>query len=263
MIHVKQIENLIEQAKNLEAEDALESLLELGPNNVAALKLKAKLSEFKGNFEQEHALWKQIYQIDPEDQESHRFFQLRQLETQEHHYFTDVLPEGTHKMLTYQRPLLKPMVFGFLGSLGFIAFTHYAETTLPSLMKPGFLFSAFFVFVTLPLIFVIYRFLTTMYSVSMNDHSICVSTRLKKHTINWADLAMAELVYDGPIVDPQLSLRLTPKDENDKPIEIDLSKSTTSIRSVAMFLKEFKLCYSAIESKQGSKAKTKMASLNF
>ena len=135
MMHVRQIEELIEQSKDFEAEDALESLLALGLNNVAALKLKAKLQEFKGNFEAEHTLWKQIYQIDPNDKEAHRFFQLRQLEAQEHHYFTDIMPEGTHKMLTYQRPLLKPMTIGFLGAFLLLRL-HTMRKTLPALLNP-------------------------------------------------------------------------------------------------------------------------------
>ena len=225
--------------------------------------MKAKLQEFKGNFEAEHTLWKQIYQIDPNDKEAHRFFQLRQLEAQEHHYFTDIMPEGTHKMLTYQRPLLKPMALGFLGSLAFIAFTHYAENTLPALLNPAVLFSAFFAFVTMPLVLVIYKFLTTMYCVSMNKDSVCVSTRLKNYEIPWQNMEKIELIYDGPIMEPHLSLKFTPKDAEQKSIEIDLSKSSTSIRSVAIFLRELKFHYSELEPISGRENKNGRSTVRF
>ena len=43
MMHVKQITEIIDAGATEEAQEALEQLLSLGPNNTAALKLKARL----------------------------------------------------------------------------------------------------------------------------------------------------------------------------------------------------------------------------
>lgn len=238
MKHVTQIEHLLDENKTLEAEDALESLLSLGPNNTAALKLKTKLCEYKGQFEEESNIWRRIYEIDNEDADAITYFQLKQLEDQEHHYFTDLLPDGSQRMLTYQRPLLKPMIYGFLGSLSFIIFTHYGESKAPFLLDARALIPLFLLTVIAPVIWVAYKFFTTMYFVSLAKDKMSVSTRLKSHTLNWQDIKEVMLVHGDGVYETDLSVVFIPKNKELNSIEIDLGRNTTSIRSRHIFLKE-------------------------
>jgi len=238
MRHIKQIESLLDQDKTQEAEDALELLLSLGPSNTAALKLQAKLCEYKGKFQQELSLWKKIYSIDPNDPEAFTYFQMRQLEDQEHQYFTDHLPDGTQRILTYQRPLLKPMFIGFFGSLSFILFTSFAENNAKFLLDPRVLLPMFILCVVFPVLNVIHKFMTTMYFMSIDKEKFSVSTRLKSHEIKWQDIENIYITHDGLIDDSVLNLVIVPKNKTKEPIEIDFSKNTTSIRSRLLLLNE-------------------------
>jgi hypothetical protein len=263
MIHVKQIENLIDEDKTKEAEDALENLLSLGPNNTAALKLQAKLCEYKGKFDKELSLWKKIYSIDKNDPEAFTYFQMRQIEDQEHHYFTDQLPGGGQRILTYQRPLLKPMFTGFIGSLSFIIFTHFAEKSAPYLLDPRILIPVFLLAVVSPVFLVIYKFLTTMYFMSLDKDKFSISTRLKSHEIRWQDIENIFIAHSGMVDQSNLHLVILPKNKEIEPIEIDLGKNTTSIRSRPMFIKELAFHFTKPANVSRSELASNMAPLRF
>ncbi|MDQ3235060.1 MAG: hypothetical protein M3Q07_24895, partial [Pseudobdellovibrionaceae bacterium] len=68
MKHVNQIRKIVEQGHLDEAHKAIEDLLELGPKNLEALKLKAALFEHVGRFEDEEHQWRRIIEIDNEDE---------------------------------------------------------------------------------------------------------------------------------------------------------------------------------------------------
>lgn len=241
MMHVVQIENLIEEDKTAEAEDALESLLSLGPHNIAALKLMARLCEFKGKFDDEADYWKKVYQIDSDDADAITFFQLRNLEDQEHHYFTDVSEDGSQRLVTYQRQLLKPMFFGFLGSLVFVLLAHLAETRVPIFLNAKVLLPLFFLTTLLPMVWLLVRFFTGMWFLSLSEDKFSITTRVKTYEIRWDDVATVELVHSGAVEDASLSLIILPENQENLGFEIDLGRTTSCLRSRHIFVKEVAL----------------------
>ena len=231
MMHVKQINELIETGKAYEAEDALEQLLALGPKNTEALKLKAYILSSQGRFEEELETWLRILKIDTEDQDATSWLQTRHLEEQEHRYFTDQLPGGGFKYLTYQRGLLKPMIFGLIGSLSFTFFTNIAISQVQALAKPEFLITGFLAVVLLPMIWVAKAYLTTMHSLKLDRSGISISTRLKTLSYNWDEFEDVFLCHVSNHSKSDLALTFIPKDTTKPSFEIDLNPDETSIRS--------------------------------
>jgi tetratricopeptide (TPR) repeat protein len=231
MMHVKQITNLIQDGKASEAEGALEQLLALGPKNVEALKLKSTILSSQGRFDEELEIWTRILKTDNEDQDAIHWLQERHLEEQEHRYFSDHVAGGGYHYLTYQRGLLRPMVFGLIGSLSFTFFTNAAVTQAPRLASSEIIITSFFFIVFLPLVFVIKAYLTTMHALHLDSSGICVSTRLKSYKYKWEELADICLSFETSANKSDLALSLIPKDPARSALEIDLNPDETSIRS--------------------------------
>lgn len=238
MMHVPQIAELIESGHPAEAEKALENLLALGPHNTSALKLKAKLHEFKGELEKEVETWKKIHEIDIEDRDAYAFFQLKSIEEQEHQFFTDVLADGSHRILVYQRGLILPKVVGFFGSLFFIIATNYYIKPNPALMNPVVLIGLFTLTVAAPVIWAIYKFFTTTFYYTLSKEKLVVATRIKSKSYRWNDFEKIVLSRTGGMDESNLSIIFIPKDKSLTTLEIDFSKRTTCIRSRHAFLKE-------------------------
>ena len=230
-MHVKQITNLIQDGKTSEAEDALEQLLSLGPKNMDALKLKSAILSSQGRFDEELEIWTRILKTDNEDTDAINWVQERHLEEQEHRYFSDHVAGGGFHYLTYQRGLLRPMIFGLVGSLSFTFFTNAAVSQAPSLASSEIIITSFFFIVFLPLVFVIKAYLTTMHALHLDSSGICVSTRLKSYRYKWEELADVYLAFETTANKSDLALALIPKDPSVSAIEIDLNPDETSIRS--------------------------------
>ena len=66
---------MLAENKRDEAMEALENLLYLGPQNIEALSIKAKILRQQGKFEDEYNIWKKIFDIDPENEDAHFYFE--------------------------------------------------------------------------------------------------------------------------------------------------------------------------------------------
>ena len=63
MKNVAEIINIAESGDLTGAHQALDGLLGMGPNNVEALKLRARLFEVAGRFQQEAKIWEQVAKV--------------------------------------------------------------------------------------------------------------------------------------------------------------------------------------------------------
>ena len=127
MSHVAKIKSMLDQGEVNEAQDALENLLELGPNNVEALKLKAFLYMAQGRFNEEEKVWQKVFEVDQEDPDAIEFLQRKHMEDREHYYFTDILPEGGRRYLAYPRTLVNISLIGLIGCISFLLLTRLSD----------------------------------------------------------------------------------------------------------------------------------------
>lgn len=155
MKHVRDIRNMVEQGEHNAAHEALDHLLDLGPKNTEALKLKSTLYAVEGRFEEEAQVWEKIITEDQDDLDALYFFQRRHLEERESFYFTDILPGGGRRFLAHPRALINASLGGLFGCALFLLVSSYAQKYY-ILASPFVSFSCFLIFVIVPWVFIIY-----------------------------------------------------------------------------------------------------------
>ena len=226
MLNVKEIEKFVDDGDNDPAHQALDDLLELGPSNTAALKLRARLFEYEGRFADEVRIWDQIASIDNEDTDAVEFLLKKQLEDREHFYFTDDLPGGGRRFLAYPRTLVNTSAMGLLGCLAFLMSVRFAET-YPVLKEPNVMLAIFGLFVAFS-IKVIVTFFKSLKSVSVNYKGIDITTRLNTVFLKWTEVervCLARSEHKGYGI---LSLVLIPKDKQSAAYEINMNQGASS-----------------------------------
>ncbi len=236
MIHMKQIQSYVDQGMVEQAEQALDNLLELGPKNTEAMKLRALLFERSGRFMQESKMWERVGHIDSEDQDYLRYLERRQSEERERFYFTDELPDGGRRFLAYPRGVVYSATAALLGCLFFLIYARTASAADPRNQTTT--LSVFALCVLAPWIAIGIAYLRSIKSVSVDAKGIEIAMRFRDVTIAWSDVANAWVVHQFGPRNPQLALVLVPKDASAKTISIDLMQETTAIRARSHFLRD-------------------------
>lgn len=232
MRHLSEIRKLMETGQVTEAKSALENLLELGPANLEALKIKAGIFAAEGRFQEEEKVWHRILEMSPDDEDAIDYIQQRQIDF----YFTDDLPGGARRFLAYPRALVKISVLGLLGCTSFLMLTRLSEKSWG--LTPEAIFGAFLILVILPWVGIIWTWARSLKNVVTSLDGIQVSTRFKRFVFRWADLDKIYLLHAANPFDPDLKLLLIPKDNEERPINIDLNESSSSIRARSFLVNE-------------------------
>ncbi len=248
MKHVTAIETLIDDGEFSEAEQALDNLLALGPNNVEALKLLASLQAHKGKFADEEKTWQRLWSIDREDEDVVEYFYQAQIEDKEHFYFTDLLPTGGRRFIAYPRSLINASLFGLLGCIVFLITSHqnFKETILGQDYVTLTLFS---LLVIMPWVWIIATWTKALKAVEVDARSFCIVTRLRTHKIDWKDMKDIYLAHSSQNhgQGSGLSLIFIAKDHNTPVLSIDLSESRSSIRARKFLINEISEFHDSIK----------------
>jgi len=246
MLHVKEIEKYVDDGECDAAHTALNDLLEFGPNNTAALKLRARLYEFEGRFAEEAKIWDKVARIDNEDSDAVDFLIRKQLEDREHFYFTDDIAGGGRRYLAYPRNLISGSAFGLLGCLAFLASIRMGAT-YPILNEPLGMLTIFGLFVVLPTIYVMFTFIRSLKSVTVSHKGLDVFTRMGGHSIKWTDIERFCLARSEKNGYGVLSMVLVPKDKTHHFVEINLTPSTSAVKARTYMVGEVARAFSEPE----------------
>ncbi len=238
MKHVTQIRKIVEQGHLDEAHRAIEDLLEMGPKNLEALKLKAALFEHVGRFDEEEGTWRRIIDIDNEDDDAIQYFQKAQLEDREHYYFTDPLPGGGRRFLAYPRTLVSVSFVGLIGCVTFLLMTRVNGQMITQ--SPLLLLSAFVLMVVSPWLAIIYLYVRTIRAINVTSTAIEVSTRFKTFRYAWPDIQQICLAHSGEPEEGELKLVIVPREKNTAPMSIDFSEATTAVRARRHLIQEIR-----------------------
>ncbi|MCX6110143.1 MAG: hypothetical protein NTZ90_11150 [Proteobacteria bacterium] len=237
MKHVKQIAEIIDAGATTEAHLALDQLLALGPQNTAALKLRARLLEMEGRFSDEALIWDRIATIDREDEDAVAYLFRRQKEDREHFYFTDDVAGGGRRFTACPNSLITFSAIGLVGCLAFLAMTHFADATA-LLADPRMMLSIFAICVVMPWVAIVLIYLRCLRFVIVTPAGITISTRLKTHQFSWNELGTVSLAHNLSGKSPRLWLTLEPKDEQTRPVHIDMTLGSTALRARAYLIRE-------------------------
>jgi tetratricopeptide (TPR) repeat protein len=238
MKHVTHIRKIVEKGHLEEAHKAIEELLELGPKNLEALKLKAALFDHVGRFEDEELLWRRIIDIDSEDEDAIQYFQKAQLEDREHYYFTDPLPGGGRRFLAYPRTLVSVSFIGLIGCVSFLLLTRANGQMITQ--SPFLLLAAFLLMVVSPWLAIIWLYVRTIRSINVTSAALEVCTRFKTFRYPWPEIQQICLAHSGEPAEGELKLMILPLEKSTLPMSIDFAEATSAVRARRHLIQEIR-----------------------
>lgn len=237
MKNVAQIQSIAESGDLSAAHQALDGLLEMGPRNVEALKLRARLFEVSGQFQQEAKIWDQIARIDKEDTDLSDYINRRQSEDRENFYFTDSLPGGGKRFIAFPRRMVRAAGMGLLGCVVFLVLARLAEMW-SVLSHPVVMLSSFFLCVIAPWLAIVASYVQSLRHITVSKDGLEIATRFKVHKMPWQDVDKVYLAQDDRHETYRLSLIIVAKDTAPFDVEIDFNENTTPIRARSYFVRE-------------------------
>lgn len=240
MQHVKQIRDLIDQGDISKANSALENLLELGPNNIEALKLRAQLLNMEGRYSDEARIWDQVHSIDPEDPDGVAFVLRCHLEERENVFFSEEIPGAGRRFITYPRMLITTSMLGLVGCLVFLTMSK-ASLKFPFLAAPTTMLACFSFLVLLPWAVIIWSYFRTPRYLFVHKLGVTLAKRFGKTQWLWQDFSKVVLAHHGDAAsDSQtlLTLVFVPKDPTTIAIVVDLTPDRGTIRARTALVRE-------------------------
>lgn len=241
-MNVARIQQIAETGDLQGAHDALDSLLSMGPHNLEALKLRARLHEVAGRFHQEALLWEKVAQIARDDEDLLDYLVRRQTEDRENFYFTDTLPGGGKRFLAFPRRMVRSASVGLIGCLTFLTVARLGQA-YPFLLHPAVMLGSFLLLVMAPWCGIIWSYTKSIRHVTVNNDGVSVAARFKTHLLPRSEVESLYMVHDDRKNTWKLSLVIVTKDIKMPCVEIDFNENSTSIRARSYFVKELHRFY--------------------
>ena len=232
MLPVQKIEALVDENQNVAAHAALDEILALGPNNFAALKLRARLFRDSGRFLDESKVWQKIAVVDTTDEDYEKFLLSRRVDEREYIFFTQDIPTEGRRFLTLSKSVVKSALIGLMGSIVFLSFSHVAQVKTQFLTLFNLLL-CFTVFVVVPWGWIIRSFLFTLRSITIGDTKIHFRNFLKTFTLERENCRSIDLTFDN-----KDRLLLIFSTVNGPSIAVDFREYFSPIRSRTFFLRD-------------------------
>jgi tetratricopeptide (TPR) repeat protein len=237
MKNVAEIQNIAESGDLQGAHQALDGLLSMGPRNLEALKLRGRLYEVAGQFQQEAKIWEQVAKIDRDDHDLMEYITRRQGEDRENFYFTDTLPGGGKRFIAFPRRMVRAATIGLFGCIVFLGMARMSQE-FPVFNNPFVMLSSFALLVISPWIAIMVSYVRSLRYVSVTKEGIEIATRFKVHKFNWTAIEHVYLAQDDRHDTYQLSVVVVGRDATHPCFELDFNENTTPIRARSYFVKE-------------------------
>jgi tetratricopeptide (TPR) repeat protein len=246
MKHTAQILELVESGQTDAAHLALDNLLSMGPSNLEALKLRARLYEVTGKFHEEAKTWEQVGQIDRTDTDLYDYLLKRQAEDKEHFYFTDTLPGGGKKFLAFPRRMVRAAVIGLLGCLAFLIVAKLGQAITP-LTNPWVVLGTFTLLVMGPWAYIVTTYLQSLRHISVDQNGLELAARFKKVTMAWSEIERICLASEDRSDVFQLKLVMIPVDTTKPSVELDFDEATAPVRARSYLIREIGYNFKSLE----------------
>ncbi len=234
---MEDIRKIVDQGEYSEAFVALEELLEMGPYNIEALKLKALVYRQQGRYQEEFLVWQEIIEYYPDDEDSAEFFEKNYIEEKERFYFTEELPGGGRRFVIHPKALVNSSLFGLIGCLLFLLISNYSRKYV-FLANPTFSFVCFLVLVLTPWAFILYNYLKAPCEIHLTYRGISVVSRMGRTELRWEDIAGIHLAHQVYSNQAGLSMVFVPYDRRHRAIEIDLANESSVLKAKSFFIRE-------------------------
>jgi hypothetical protein len=235
MKHVKDAQKLLDEGNTPAALAVLESVLSLAPRNTEALRLKARILDGWGRFEESlltlHALSQagKLTEVEISDLEN------RAIEEKEAIVYSELSAEGRW-YFAFPRAQIAISLYGFLGCATFLLLS-------PGLLSSGIqdfwrLAGAFCFFVLFPWLALLVVHFTGVKRILVGVHGLRVCHRLSSKEYPWATLGKAVVEYDTNPIKGHLKLYLYPRSESRLPLlAFDISEQKSVVKARRHFVR--------------------------
>lgn len=254
MKHVNEALKLYNSGDGVGALQVLDNLLDLAPRNPEALRLKARILDAWGRFDESYQVLLALSQLpNPSDEAVHEIEQ-RASEEREAVLFSELTSEGRW-YYSFPGAQLLVSIVGLVGCALFLVTSSQVNFANPNEVIAMVL--SFCFLVLLPCIFLIVIQLTGIKKILVGLRGISVSTRFSEKSYAWDEVKAAVVEYDS---DPRVDfLRLKVfglQDAKEPLLNLDMSRAKSVVRARRHFLKNVlthvdTVCYVARNSDVG------------
>jgi len=235
MKHVNEAQKLYEAGDGGGALHILENLLDLAPRNPEALRMKAKILDAWGRFEESYQTLLKLSQLPQPSDEVVKDIEQRANEEREAVLFSELTAEGRW-YYAFPGSQLLISILGLMGCALFLISSSQTNFANPNEVIGMFL--SFVFLVLLPSVLLAIIQLTGIKRVLVGLNGLKVCTRFRQHHFAWEQFKAAVVEFDP---DPRVDfLRLKLFGENDKHtplLNLDISKARPVVRARRHFLK--------------------------
>jgi hypothetical protein len=235
MKHVNEAQKLFAAGDGTGALQVLENLLDLAPRNPEALRMKARILDSWGRFDESYQTLLKLSQLPNPSQDVVQEIEQRAVEERESILFSELTSEGRW-YYSFPGSQLWVSLLGLLGCAMFLISSSQVNFANPNEVVAMAL--SFVFLVLLPCLFLAVIQLSGIKKILVGLRGMTVCTRFKEKLYTWDDLKVAVIEFDpDPRVD-FLRLKLFGQGESKTPLlSLDISKGRSVVRARRHFLK--------------------------
>jgi len=235
MKHVNEALKLYNSGDGVGALQVLDNLLDLAPRNPEALRLKARILDAWGRFDESYQVLLALSQLPNPSEEAVHEIEQRASEEREAILFSELTSEGRW-YYSFPGAQLLVSIVGLVGCALFLVTSSQVNFANPNEVIAMAL--SFCFLVLLPCIFLLVIQLTGIKKILVGLRGISVSTRFSEKSYAWDELKAVVVEYDS---DPRVDfLRLKVfglQDSTEPVLNLDVSRAKSVVRARRHFLK--------------------------
>lgn len=235
MKHVKEANALLESGDAPAALVILEDILSLAPRNSEALRLKARILDGWGRFDESLHVLHALSQVPSLNEAELADIEARALEEKESIVYSELSMEGRW-YFAFPAAQVWISLYGFVGCAAFLLLS-------PGLLSGGTenfleLAAAFGLFVVLPWIALLVVHMTGVKRILVGITGIRVCHRFREVNYPWSSFAKAVVEYDRDIKKGYLRLHLYSADGGKEPsLSLDISQKGAVVKARRHFVR--------------------------
>lgn len=235
MKHVNEAQKLFAAGDGTGALQVLENLLDLAPRNPEALRMKARILDSWGRFDESYQTLLKLSQLPNPTQDVVQEIEQRAVEERESILFSELTSEGRW-YYSFPGSQLWVSILGLMGCAMFLISSSQVNFANPNEVVAMAL--SFVFLVLLPCLFLAVIQLSGIKKILVGLRGMTVCTRFKEKLYTWDELKVAVIEFDpDPRVD-FLRLKLFGQGESRTPLlSLDISKGRSVVRARRHFLK--------------------------
>jgi hypothetical protein len=235
MKHIRDAQKLLEAGDGPGTLVIVENLLELAPKNIEALRLKARVLDGWGQFDESLSLLKRIAFIDNYSDESMTDLEERVQEEREALVFSELAPEGRW-YFSLPRSQIWISLYGFFGCASFLLLSTQWLNQGTARLKE--LLVAFIILVVVPWVALSIVHFTGIKKVLVGLDGIRICKRFSNQTYSWKQLSVAVIEYDKNLLNGHLKLILYAQENIKQPVvELNISEKGCAVRARRHFVR--------------------------